>query len=103
MSWGQVSIITLLVYWIVGTIVYLITNEYEEFAVYWALGIMVPITYILFYPLRVWKHYKSNIKVYKKYNLSYWEKLIGKGLCDGQKMWVWEIKKFYKDRWEEEE
>ena len=103
MSWWQVSIITLLVYWIVGTIVYVIKGEDEEFTVCWSMGIVFFILYILFYPLRVWKHYKSNIKVYKKYNLSYWEKLIGKGILNGQKMWDWEIKKYYKDRWEDEE
>lgn len=103
MSWWQISIITLLVYWVVGVVVYEIKREDEDFAVSWSMGIVFPILYILFYPLRVWKHYKLNIKVYKKYNLSYWEKLIGKGLCNGQKMWVWEIKKYYKDRWEDEE
>ena len=97
MEWWQVSIITLLVYWIVGVAIYEIKRENEDFAVVWGMGLVFPILYILFYPLRVWKHYKLNIKVYKKYNLSYWEKLIGKGICNGQKMWFWEMKKFYKN------
>lgn len=101
MEWWQVSIITLLVYWIVGVAIYEIKRENEDFAVCWGMGLVFPILYVLFYPLRVWKHYKSNIKVYKKYNLSYWEKLIGKGLCNGKKMWFWEMKKFYKNMEEE--
>ena len=85
MEWWKVSITTLLVYWIVGVAIYEIKRENEDFAVVWGMGIVFPILYILFYPLRVYEHYKLNIKVYKKFNLSYWEKLIGKGLCNGKK------------------
>lgn len=96
MEWYAISIITLLIYWLIGLIIYLIKDK-ESFLLYWAVGFVYPLTYIILYPVRIFNKYKGSIKYYEKYNVSYWDMLFGKVVYEGEVMWRWQASKRKKE------
>ena len=61
------TIITLLVYWLIGTIVYIATNENDDFAAYYAIGIIGWIVSGFCYLVRLIKRWHFN---YNKRSIS---------------------------------
>ena len=53
-----VAAITLFIYWAIGTIILLSIQENIKFALYWATGLVYPILWVLFTPIR-WYRYKK--------------------------------------------
>lgn len=68
-------IITLVIYWCIG---FIISQINEEWAIFWAVGLIYPIIYIISYPIRAWKTYNNSIGYYRKHNVSRLQYLFGK-------------------------
>lgn len=101
MEWYIISTITLLIYWLIGLIIYLISDD-EDLAFYWALGLTYLLACAIVYPIRLFNKYKRNIEIYKKYNASYWDLLFGKVLYEDEVMWKWQAQKRKKEREKDE-
>lgn len=52
-----VAIIALFIYWGLGFAIYLATGENEKFAVYWCVGLVYWLLYILLAPVRFIRKY----------------------------------------------
>ena len=48
---------TLFIYWIIGFVIFWITGENENFAVYWCMGLVYWIVWILCTPYRIVRRY----------------------------------------------
>lgn len=56
MTWqdiAMVAAITLGVYWLIGTFVFLVTNESETFSAWWTCGLVAVFLYIFLTPMRI--------------------------------------------------
>lgn len=76
MPWYLVSIITLVAYWMVGNIIAM--TDQDDWLMAWAVGLVYPLLYVLFYPVRAWKHYTALEKYYKEVGISRVQFLFGK-------------------------
>lgn len=82
MEWYWISLITLGVWWVIGIVfVCVIENSkhlLDDYLVIFCAGLLFPIAWVLFYPLRSWNSYKLWGKDYKKNNISFIKYLFGK-------------------------
>lgn len=75
MSYFTVVILTLTVYWLIGFAIAIID---EDYSVYWSVGLIYPIMYVLTYPIRIWMRYSRSKQFYQKHNISRWQYFWGK-------------------------
>ena len=75
MTWYSIIIIITLVYWTIGVILVMID---EDWACYWAMGLLYPILYIILYPIRAWKTYSSHYSYYQKHDITRLQYIFGK-------------------------
>lgn len=68
-------IIHLFVFWIIGVIAVCID---EDWGVYWAMGLLYPILWILLYPIREWRHYSRYKTEYQKHDITRLQYMFGK-------------------------
>lgn len=82
MKWYLISLITLCIYWLIGTmLVIIIDNSHklsDEILVPFCMGLLFPILWILFYPIRSWNAYKSSKHYYQNHNITFLQYLFGK-------------------------
>lgn len=64
MSCFTVVILTLTVYWLIGFAIAIID---EDYSVYWSVGLIYPIMYVLTYPIRTWMRYARSKQYFKKH------------------------------------
>lgn len=68
-------IITLSIYWIIGLVIACIN---EDWSVYWACGLMLPIVIVILYPVRAWRTYTRSENWYKSHGISRIQYIFGK-------------------------
>lgn len=68
-------VITLFVYWVIGFIIACID---EDKAVFWAVGLVYPIAYVLTYPYRTIVNYRNSQRYFQKNNISMLQYFFGK-------------------------
>ena len=76
MKWYWISAITLCAYWAIGLVI--AAMDHEEWLVYWSTGLMYPIAYVLFYPIRAWNSYSKSYLYFEKHNITRLQYLFGK-------------------------
>lgn len=74
----EIVAITLMAYWIVGTVVFFISKQNETVGCLWAMGLVYPVLYALFYPIRAIKTYNASSAYYQKRGISRVQYLFGK-------------------------
>ena len=63
LAWYEIVILVLMIYWIVGTVVFFWSKENDMFAAMWTMGIIYPLLFILMLPVRLYrKHHKGDKK-----------------------------------------
>ena len=75
MSWYSIIIIITLVYWTIGVI---LVGIDEDWACYWAMGLLYPIMKIILYPIRAWITYSQHKEWYEKRGISRLQFMLGK-------------------------
>ena len=70
-----IAIITLSIYWIIGLI---ITCINDDWSVYWACGLILPIALVILYPVRAWRTYTRSKGYYQKHGISRMQYIFGK-------------------------
>lgn len=75
MEWYWIVLITYLVMCAISLI---LAHINEDYALYWAAGILYPIVYALLYPVRAWVKYSRSIRYYQKHGISRWQYILGK-------------------------
>lgn len=75
MAWYSIIIIITLVYWTIGVILVMID---EDWACYWAMGLLYPVLLVLTYPVRAWKTYSSSKHYYERHNITRLQYIFGK-------------------------
>ena len=82
MQWYLISLITLCIYWLIGTILVIIIDHSHklpgEILVPFCMGLLYPMLWILFYPIRSWNTYKSSKHYYQNHNITFLQYLFGK-------------------------
>lgn len=78
MSVFAIVIITLFAYWIFSTVVFFLSKENEDVGTYLAMGLVYPILYALFYPIRAINSYNLSKNYYKKRGISRIQYFFGK-------------------------
>lgn len=68
-------IITLSIYWVIGLIISCIN---EDWAVYYACGLVLPIVVVILYPIRAWCTYTRSKGLYQKHGISRIQYIFGK-------------------------
>ena len=80
----RIVIVTLLVYWAVGMIIDLLINTFfpryysNDFLAAWGVGLLFPVMYVVFYPIRAWNTYSKNKRQYIKAGISRGQYLLGR-------------------------
>lgn len=80
MAWYWISLITLCIWWVIGIVFVCIVdskNLSDDCFVVFCMGLLFPIAWILFYPVRAWHNYKPWKEDYKKNNISFIKYLFG--------------------------
>lgn len=75
MTLYSIIIIILFIYWTIGAIVVSIN---EDWGVYWVIGLLYPILWILLYPIREWRHYSKYKAEYQKHDITRLQYMFGK-------------------------
>lgn len=75
MNWYIIVMITLGIYWIIGSV---ITAIDEDLGLYWAVGLVYPLLMVLLYPVRAWRTYTHSSGYYEKHNISRLQFMFGK-------------------------
>lgn len=87
MKWYLISLITLCIYWLIGTILVIIIDNSNKLSdkilVPFCMGLfypmlLYPILWVLFYPIRSWNTYKSSKHYYQNHNITFLQYLFGK-------------------------
>lgn len=80
MKWYLISLITLCIYWLIGTILVIIIDNKlsDEILIPFCMGLLFPILWILFYPIRSWNAYKSSKHYYQNHNITFLQYFFGK-------------------------
>ena len=78
MSVFAIVIITLFAYWIFSTVVFFLSKENENVGCAVAMGLVFPILYVLFYPVRAIRAYNDSRNYYKKHGISRIQYFFGK-------------------------
>lgn len=90
MEWYWISLITLGVWWVIGIVfVYIVENSkhlIDDYLPIYCAGLLFPIAWVLFYPLRSWNSYKMWKEDYKKNNISFIKYLFGKRINKNKKL-----------------
>lgn len=68
-------IITLSIYWVIG---FIITCIDEDWAIYWAVGVTLPIALVIIYPFRAWRTYTNSKGWYQAHGISRMQYILGK-------------------------
>lgn len=74
----EIVAITLIAYWIVGTVVFFISKQNETVGCLWAMGLVYLVLYVLFYPIRAIKTYNASSAYYQKRGITRIQYLFGK-------------------------
>lgn len=85
MAWYWVVILTLTIYWIIGIVIGITTDE--DNLIYWSTGLIYPIILIILYPIRTWYTYSKSIAYYKKRNITRFQYMLGKRYDDGNEVY----------------
>lgn len=75
MAWYWIVLITLLIVW---TISIVLAQFDEEYTLYWACGLLYPVLYFLFYPVRAANRYENSRQYYEKKGISKVQYVFGK-------------------------
>lgn len=75
MEWYLVVLVTLVVFWAVSIIWAQID---EDTVIYWACGLLYPILYVLFYPIRAMFTYERSRGYFEKHGISKIQYVLGK-------------------------
>ena len=67
MGWYWIALITLAVVWMITT---LIAQFDEDYALYWAMGLVYPIARVLTYPIRALRTYERSRASYEKHGIT---------------------------------
>lgn len=78
MSVVAIVVITLFAYWILSTIIFFSSKQNETVGCGLAMGLIFPILYILFYPVRAMNTYSQSKGYYQKHGISRIQYLFGK-------------------------
>ena len=70
--------ITLFSYWILSTIVFVLSKQDETVGCALAMGLVYPILYVIFYPIRAMNTYSHSSVYYQKHGISRVQYLFGK-------------------------
>lgn len=79
MDWYWIVLIT---YIVMCAITLILTQINEEYALYWAVGILYPIVYVLLYPIRAWVKWGMSRGYYQKHGISRLQYIFGKRVKD---------------------
>lgn len=74
MPWYFICGLSLIGFWIIGTVLVQID---EKYAVWWSIGVIYPILWVLCYPIRAVKTYSANKQAYQKHGISTLQYLFG--------------------------
>ena len=80
MSIFGIIALTLGIYWIVGTVVFILSGQDEKVGTIWAMGLVYPILWVLCYPIRAWNGWQSMRAYYIQRGIPFWKYLLGKRL-----------------------
>lgn len=75
MAWYWTVLITLLAVWSISCI---LTQFNEDYALYWSVGLVYPLLWVLLYPARACIMYDRNVGYYRKHNISKAQYIFGK-------------------------
>lgn len=92
MEWYWIVLITLLIYWAIGTTVFVATNEDDVVACWFCCGFWALMIKFIAYPVRKWQRYREYKFLGCKIN--YFEVLMGYVMYHGTKM----TRKQYEDK-----
>lgn len=76
MPWYWVVVITLAAYWTIGCLLTQFNND--DILFYWAMGLLYPVLYVIFYPIRAWKTYSYSKAYYQKNGITRMQYMFGK-------------------------
>lgn len=79
MDWYWIVLIT---YIAMCAITLILTQINEEYALYWVVGILYPIIYVLLYPIRAWFRWEHSKWYFQKHGISRWQYILGKRVKD---------------------
>ena len=79
MAWYWIALIT---YIVMCAITLILTQINEDYALYWAVGILYPIVYALLYPVRAWVKWGRSKGYYQKHGISRLQYVFGKRVKD---------------------
>lgn len=75
MAWYWIVFLTVVIFWAVSIV---LAQFDEDYALRWSCGLLYPILYILFYPVRVLRQYETYRDYYEKHGITKWQFLFGK-------------------------
>ena len=78
MSVFAIIVVTLFSYWVLSTFIFFISKENETVGCGLAMGLVFPILYVLFYPVRAINTYNHSKGYYQKHGISRVQYLFGK-------------------------
>ena len=79
----KIMILTLLAYWSVGCIIAVIAEripgiDSDDILMYWGCGLVFPILWVLFYPIRAWNSYSSSKNYFQGHGISRCQYILGR-------------------------
>jgi len=75
MAWYEIVLLTVVIFWAVSIV---LAQFDEDYALRWACGLLYPILYFLFYPVRALRQYEAWRDYYEKHGITKWQFLFGK-------------------------
>lgn len=75
---ASIVIITLLTYWAVGMIMFILLKQNETFGSLWGMGLLYLLVYVLFYPIRAINTYNLMEERYRRAGISKIQYIFGK-------------------------
>lgn len=75
MEWYWVVLITLVTIWTVSVI---LAQFDEDYTIWWACGLLYPVLYFLFYPIRAINRYNGSRKYFEKHGITKVQYVFGK-------------------------
>ena len=75
MAWYWIVLLTLLGVWTVSVV---LAQFDEDYTLWWAWGLLYPVLYLIFYPIRAVKRYNRGQQYYERYGNSKVKYIFGK-------------------------
>lgn len=75
MAWYWIVLLTLLGVWTVSVV---LAQFDEDYTLWWACGLLYPVLYLIFYPIRAVKRYNSGRQYYERHGISKVQYIFGK-------------------------